>query len=62
MHRQDAHLVAAPNNQVATMAGLKGATLLLQPPFELIARHPKRIQQSCCVCNKNVVTLLSGHR
>ena len=39
VHREGADAVAQSDGQVAALAGFKRASVLTQPPLELLARH-----------------------
>jgi hypothetical protein len=50
VHRQDRHLVAAPHDQMPTLAGFERAALSVEPTFELRARHRKQLTTNV-LCN-----------
>ena len=55
VHGQRRDIGAQADRQVPALAGFKRASLLFQPPFELGAGHIERVQQMCCIVNREMV-------
>src|SRR5438874_431340 len=47
VHRQHAHAIAAPNDEVSALAGLERAPLFRKPSFELPAGHQNGRYNTC---------------
>jgi hypothetical protein len=55
MHRQHGSFVAQEDFQMAALGGFKPAALLFEQAFELGAGHIERVQQMCCIVNREMV-------